>query len=129
MSHTTQGRLLRINETVIDQVDYFQVDGFNRVAGLTFANLSSRLFFNNVVQPWSLVNGATVSDHLVAASAIYFHEIAGAPGHYSVRFRPNAAGYWRLVLTYAAGQQTVAHDYDVVLEPSSKQGGLKASFV
>ncbi len=129
MSQTTRGRLLRINETVIDQVDYFQGDGFQRVAGLTFVNLSSRLFFENAVQPWPLVNGAGVTDQLVASAAIYFHEITGAAGHYSVRFRPNAAGYWRLVLTYAAGQQIVAHEYDVTLEPSSKQSGLRASFV
>lgn len=129
MGLRTQGRLLRVNQTVIDQVDFFQVDGFTRVAGLTHVNLGARLFFDNALQPWTLGNGAGLTDQLVTAGGVYFHEITGAPGHYSVRFRPNAAGYWRLLLTYAAGQQIVAHDYDVVMEPSSKQAGLKASFV
>lgn len=129
MSLATQARLLRVDQTVIGQVDFFQGDGFTRVAGLTVGDLSSRLFFDNVLQPWSLINGATVGDALISAGGIYFNEIGSAPGHYSVRFRPNVVGYWRLVLSYAAGQQIVAHDYDVTVEPLSKRSGLKASFV
>lgn len=129
MTMQARGRLLRVNETVIDQADYFQVDDFTRVAGLTFVDVSTQLFFDNALQPWTLVNGAATTNGLVTAGSVYFHEITGAPGHYSLRFRPNAAGYWRLLLTYAAGQQILAYDYDVMSDPVPMHGGLKASFV
>jgi hypothetical protein len=129
MTILARGRYLRVNQTVVAQADFFQVDGYTRVPGLTFVNLSSELFFDNALQPWVLTNGATVPDGLVTAGNIYIHEIAGAPGHYSLRFRPNVAGYWRLLLTYAAGQQIVAQDYDVTAESQALQGTLKTSFV
>lgn len=128
MSLVTRGRLVRINETVFDQADLFEGDGFTRKAGLTLVNVASVVFYNNAVQPWVLTNGAPVSDNLVTSGSVYFHEIGGAPGHYSVRFRPNAAGYWRITLTYAAGQQIVAQDYVVTAELPQLQGGLTASF-
>jgi len=127
VSAVVRGRIVRVNQTVIDQADFFQVNGFSRVQGLTFADLTSLMFYDNVPQPWALANGATVSDGQVKAAVIYFHEIPGAPGNYSVRFRPNTSGYWRLILTYTAGQQIVAQDYDVMAEPS-QAGGLTASF-
>jgi len=129
MTILSRGRYLRVNQTVVAQADFFQVDGYTRVAGLTLVNLSSKLFFDNALQPWVLANGATVPDGLVTAGHVYIHEIVGAPGHYSLRFRPNVAGYWRLLLTYAAGQQIVAQDYDVTAEPQALQGTLKTSFV
>ena len=128
MSSIIRGRLVRINQTLIDQADFFQGDGFTRLQGLTVADVTTQLFYNNVPQPWTLANGAPVSDGQVKSSNIYFHEIAGAPGYYSLRFRPNAAGYWRLMVVYAAGQQMLAQDYDVTAEPVQMQGGLTASF-
>jgi hypothetical protein len=49
-------------------------------------------------------------------------------GYNGIRWRPNAVGYWRILLTY--GYQIVGQDYDVnpgsgVVVPG---GGLKASF-
>lgn len=128
MSLVTRGRLVRINQSVLDQADYFQVDGFTRQAGLTIVDVSCQLFYNNVPQPWVLTNGAPISDVQVKSGNVYFHEIGGATGSYSLRFRPNAAGYWRLLLTYTAGQQILAQDYDVTAEPLQVQGGLRASF-
>jgi hypothetical protein len=127
MSAVVRGRIVRINQTVIDQADFFQANGFTRVMGLTHVDLTPQLFYNNVPVPSQLASGATVTDNQVKAGLLYFHEIPGASGSYSVRFRPNAAGYWRLILTYAAGQQIVAQDYDVMAEPT-QAGGLTASF-
>lgn len=127
MAAVVRGRIVRVNQTVIDQADFFQVNGFSRVLGLTFTDLTSQIFYDNVPQPWILTNGATTSDSQVKAAFVYFHEIPGASGNYSVRFRPNASGYWRLILTYTAGQQIVAQDYDVMAEPS-QASGLTASF-
>ena len=127
MSAVVRGRIVRINQTVIDQADFFQVNGFNRVAGLTFGDVMAQTFYNNVPQPWTLANGGSTSDGQVKTGVLYFHEIPGALGNYSLRFRPNAAGYWRVILTYTAGQQIVAQDYDVMAEPA-QAGGLTASF-
>jgi hypothetical protein len=126
---TTRGRLVQVNQVVLDQVDYFQTDGFTRVVGLGTAQLVSKIFFNNVLQPWPLVSGLSVPDAQVVSGKIYFNEIPGTPGFYNVRFRPNAVGYWRNVLTYPTGTQEAAQDFDVVSSPLSAEGGLNASFI
>lgn len=128
MSLTTRGRLVRVNQTVIDQADYFQADGFTRVTGLTIVDVESQVFFNNALQPWPLTDGSSVSDAQVKSGFLYFHEITGTNGNYSLRFRPNSAGYWRVLLTYTSGQQILAQDYDVSADPVVMGGGLKASF-
>jgi len=126
---TTRGRLVQVNQVVPDQVDFFQSDGFTRVTALTPANLVSRIFFNNALQPWPLVSGLNIPDAQVVAGKIYFNEIPGSPGYYSVRFRPNAVGYWRNVLVYAAGTQEAAQDFDAVPSQPTAEGGLSASFI
>lgn len=126
---TTRGRLVRINQTILDQADYFQADGFTRVFGLSIVDLTGQLFFNNTLQTWPLLDGSSVSDNQVTSGSLYFHEIPGTSGNYSIRFRPNSAGYWRLFLIYTAGQQVLAQDYDVVADPVQIAGtGLKANF-
>lgn len=125
---TTRGRLVAINQTVLDQADYFEDDGYTRVCGLTVADVVSQLFFDNTLQPWPIVSGAGVRDQNVTSGKIFFHEVPGSPGIYSVRFRPNATGYWRLLITYTSGEQIMAQDYDVVLPPAPAVTGLKSSF-
>lgn len=123
------GRLIPINRVVLDQADIFAPDDFTRVTGLTVADLTATLFYNNAAQPWTFTSGATVMDAQVAAGSVYFNEITGQPGFYSVRFRPNAVGFWRLCLGYAAGPRALAFGYDVVQEPPLVASGLKSSFV
>jgi len=125
---TTRGRLVYSNQVVYDQADFFQLDGYTRVPGLTILQVQSELYYNNVLQPWTLVTGLNVTDPQVVAGKIYWLPILNGP--YGVRFRPNAVGYWRLLITYAVGTQRLAQDYDVnagtgIVSPS----GLKASFV
>jgi len=127
MSNTTRGRLLRVNQLIIDQADFFQLDGYHRVTGLGVIDVQVQLFHDNVPQPWVLTSGSGVTDAKVAAGKVYFSEISGAAGCYSVRFRPNVGGYWRLLISYPTGQQTLAQDYDVTLEPTSVKGTIKAS--
>jgi hypothetical protein len=125
---STRGRIVQANQTVLDQVDFFAPDEFTRILGLIPASLASRIFFENVLQPWPLISGLGITDAQVVSGSIYFNEIPGNPGFYSVRFRPNALGYWRNILSYAAGLQTEAHDFDVV--PSvATSNGLHASFI
>jgi hypothetical protein len=122
-------RTVYANQALLEQVDFIGPDGVTRVSGITPGALISKLFFNNSVQPWPLVSGVAVTDQQVVAGYVYFNEIPGQPGFYSVRFRPNALGYWRTLLSYPAGMQTLAQDFDVVPALSAGEGGLQASFV
>ena len=126
---TTRGRVVQANQVVLDQVDFFLSDGFTRVSHLIPGNLEAQLFFNNSPQAWPLVPGVGVADPQVNAGFIYFNEIPGLLGFYSVRFRPDSLGYWRIVLTYPAGLQTSAQDFDVVQSAPAMETGLRASFV
>lgn len=126
---TTRGRLVKINQPVIDQAVFFAPDGFTRVLGLTISDITGEVYLNNVLQPWPLADGSSLTDGMVAVGRLYFHEIPSAGGNYSVRFRPNAVGYWRILVSYPAGTQVLAQDYDVISEPLGATGGLKTSFV
>lgn len=117
------------NKVVLDQAEFLTGDEYTRVAGLTSSNLNLKAFFNNVLQPWSLVAGSSVSDNLIKSGSVYWSEIPGAPGYYNVRFRPNAIGHWRLALNYDVGTQSVILGFDVVEQPPSIDNGLTASFV
>ena len=125
---TTRGRRVEINQTILDQVDIFESNGFTRVVGLVPADLVSELFFNNIPQPWPLLDGTGITDEQVSAGSIYFHEIPGSLGFYNIRFRPNAVGYWRDTLTYPVGEQVFAQDFDV-FTASTSSSGLKVSFI
>jgi hypothetical protein len=129
MAQTTRGRQVYANQTVADQADFFQSDGFTRVTGLTPAQLLCQLFYDNQLQAWPFVSGAGLTDTQIASGNVYWLEVPGSPGIYSVRFRPNSIGYWRLLITYTAGQQIEGQDYDVVAAPPTVDTGLKASFV
>jgi hypothetical protein len=125
---TTRGRQVYANQLVLEQADFFQSDGFTRVTGLTASQVQQTLTFNNVAQPWPLVDGGSIPDAQTVSGRIYYSEIPGLPGVYSVRFRPNAVGYWRMTITYVPGQQIVAQDYDVLAQLPATDQGLKPSF-
>ena len=126
---TTRGRQVFANQVVYDQSDFFQSDGFTRVVGLRVSDLTCELFFNNSLMPWVFESGVGVSDAQIAAGKIYWMEIPGDPGRYGVRWRPNAIGYWRLLITYPVGTQIMGQDYDVIQMPPTVDQGLKASFI
>lgn len=125
---TTRGRLVQINQTIIDQADFFEPDGFTRVIGLTVASLTHQIFFNNVLLSWPLVGGSSISDAAVVSGNVYWNEVPGSPGFYNVRFRPNAIGYWRNIVSYPAGTQIMGQDFDVVSQVPAAETGLRASF-
>jgi hypothetical protein len=126
---TTRGRLVFNNLVVYDQADFFGLDGYSRVPGLTPSQLVLQVYHDNTLQTWTLISGAGVSEGQVASGHVYFDTLTG--GAYGVRWRPNAIGYWRILLIYSVGAQILAQDYDVgsgtgVVPPG---GGLKVSFV
>ena len=53
------GRLIPINRVVVDQADIFAPDDFTRITGLTTADLTAKLFYNNAVQPWDFIESTT----------------------------------------------------------------------
>ena len=125
---TTRGRQVFSNQVVYDQADFFQVDGFTRVPGLTIGQVVLQVYFNNVLQPWPLVSGVGVTDPNITAGKVYWEAISGGP--YSVRWRPNAIGYWRLLVTYPVGTQILAQDYDVMTGTGiTAPTELKSSFI
>ena len=126
---TTRARLVPHNQTVVDPVDFFQGDGFTRLTGVTPTGLALQVFFDNQIQPWPLQTGLSILDAQVASGTIYFNEIPGSPGFYSLRFRPDAVGYWRINLSYATGAQVIIHDFDVTGEAPAEERGLKSSFL
>jgi hypothetical protein len=126
---TTRGRLVQSNQVVYDQADFFQLDGFTRQAGLTIGQITFQVYFNNTLQAWTLVSGVGVLDPQIVAGKVYWHEIPGPNGPYSVRWRPNAVGYWRLLVTYPVGTQILAQDYDVISGGQVLGSGMKASFI
>ena len=119
-------RLAQINQVTYAQPDFFQGDGFTREAGLTPSDVTAQLFFNSVAQPWTLIDGAATTDAMVRAGHLYWTEVSA--GTYSLRVRFNAVGYWRVVLTYAAGQQIETLNFDALAQPPFVESGLKASF-
>lgn len=125
---TTRNRQVRAGQPVIDQVDIVQLsDTYTRVLNLTYTNVTAQLFFNNVVQSWALVTGTGIADLQLSSGSVYFHEVTAGTGIYSVRFRPNSVGFWRLLLNYPTATQIVALGFDVI-EAETLSSGLQASF-
>lgn len=120
-------RVVPVNALVYDQLDWFQGDFFTRTPGLTPASFVLRAFVNNAVTVWPLLTGVGISDAQVKTGNVYLHEIT--TGFYSVRFRPNALGFWRLNFEYPVGVQAIALDYDVVTKLDQGAQGLHATFV
>lgn len=129
MALRIRNQLAAINEPIIDQVEFLQGDDFSKVIGLATGDLTSLVFFNNVVQPWTLVDGTGVVDAQVVSGSLYFHEVSGSSGNYSLRFRPNAGGSWRVEVSYAAGTQLVVLNYLATNLPLEVIQSLSSSFV
>ncbi len=123
---TTRGRFVGPNEVIFDQADLFQSDGYTRASGVTVSAITLHLYYNNSLTNWTLADGSVISDAGVVSGRVYWSPLSGGP--YSIRWRPNAIGYWRLVINYPTSSQILAQDYDVV-DLSSGAGGFLATFV
>ena len=124
-------RILPAQVPVVDQVDFFQADFFTRVTGLDYTDVTLEVFFiNALLSSWDLASGVSVPDGQVVSGHVYFNEMTPI-GYYSVRFRPNAVGFWRVAVSYTIGAQQVALDYDIVPPGSLTNNvgsGISASF-
>lgn len=109
------------------QADFFQISG-QRVVGVVWSTLAAHVFVNNAALPWPAADGSAVQDSSISAGKVYFNEIAGSPGFYSVRFFPDRVGFWRIVLRSDSLNAEVVLEFDVAA-PAPPAGGLNATFV
>jgi hypothetical protein len=111
-----------------DQIDfYFPSGSSQRTTGLTASIIQATLFVNNALMSWPLMDGASVPDSSISSGYIYFNEISGSPGFYSIRFFANKVGFWRLVMKNNSTGIEQVKEYDVT-SSSNNSSGLNASF-
>jgi hypothetical protein len=123
------GRSVSAGGLVRDQADFFLPGGNVRAGGIALPQVSMTAFSDNGLLSWPLADGSTVPDSSISAGTVYFSEISGAPGFYSVRFFPDRVGYWRIVLRVDAFQSEVVREYDVNPASAASPNGLNASFL
>lgn len=109
------------------QADFFQISG-QRVVGVVWSTVAAHVFINNAALPWPVADGSSVQDTSISGGKVYFSEIPGSPGFYSVRFFPDRVGYWRIVLRSDSLNAEVVLEFDVAA-PTPSAGGLNATFV
>lgn len=116
MAVVNKSRLVQINRIAFDQVDIFQSNFFTRITGLTPADVTLSITFNNEVVAWPLVDGSAVTNGEVASGKVYWSQLVS--GAYGLRFYPNALGLWSLSVSYAASpQQITIIEFDVINLP------------
>jgi hypothetical protein len=71
-----------------------------RIIGIPVSNLELLVFKNNVALDWSLEDGSGVPSSSISSGKVYFHEMSGLDGYYSVRLFLNAPGVWRVIIKY-----------------------------
>lgn len=124
-------RTVSAGSIVYDQVAiYFPSNTFYRLSGAIPGNLDLRVFFNNNLLSWNLVDGVSVLDSSISPGSVYFNEIPSAAGYYSIRFFPDLVGYWSISLLHVPTYYENVLNFDVA--PSNKypapNSGLTASF-
>ncbi len=124
------GRLLSAGHLVRDQIDiYIPAGSVNRRAGENFTQLVLVSFVDNNLIAWPLADGTNVPDSSISAGVVYFNQIPGAPGFYSIRFFPDRVGFWRLIFQEQALGEEVILSYDIVPPQGSTPNSLNASFL
>jgi hypothetical protein len=124
------GRSVSSATLVNDQIDlYDPPGGIVRAVGVLPADVSVLVFSNNVYLPWTVLDGLTTPDSSISSGFVYFNEIPGSPGFYSVRFYPDRTGFWKLVYSVPTLPAEVIREFDVSPSGlSSSANGLNASF-
>lgn len=109
-------RIVPAGTVVFDQIDiYMPGQNYVRVQGLDVSSLLLKTFFNNVDIQWTLQQGVGVTDQNVLPNYVYFNEIVGSPGYYSIRFFPTSTGFWRLIFQIPSYSQEYVLEYDSMI--------------
>lgn len=124
------GRSISAASLVSDQIDLYDPPGsVIRALGVLLADVSVTVFANNVLLPWTIQDGTAVPSSSISAGIIYFNEIVGSPGFYSIRFFPDRIGFWRLIFSVPSITAEVIREFDInPTGSSSPANGLNASF-
>ncbi len=123
------GRSVSAGCLIRDQADFYLPGGTQRASGISVSQVSLDAFSDNGLLEWPIADGSAVADSSISAGTIYFSEIYGAPGFYSIRFFPDRVGYWRMVLRVSAFGSEAIREYDITPSSSSPSNGLNASFL
>ena len=107
------------------QADFFESG--SRKTGVQYVDIQARVFVDGIVLPWAMSDGTFVPDSSVAAGSVFFNEVAGASGFYSVRFFPDRPGFWRIVISHPVLGVEIIIEFDTV-PPMLTTSGLLASF-
>lgn len=116
-------RAIQPNKVVFAQADLFNDDKTRKV-GVGASEVACVVFWDNTILPWPLVDGSGTAAVQVSSGRVFWSELL--PGFYNVRFRPNAIGYWRIVITNVA--QEVTFDFDILLDGQVAASGLRVAF-
>jgi hypothetical protein len=119
------GRSISTGTLVRAQADFFS-SGI-RIPGVTSLSLTLFIFVNNVPISWQIQDGTSVPDASISAGIVYFNEITGNPGFYSVRLFPDRIGYWRIALVSVSLSQESNFEFDII-PATAASTGLTASF-
>lgn len=82
---------------LVDQMPVFGPDGFSKVGGLGRGAFTV----------------TTYRDAELVPTEVSVEEIDGSPGEYRLSLVPDAAGIWEVEVTYEAGRQVYAEQYQV----------------
>lgn len=110
------------------QIDIYAPDGVFRQPGVGVSSVSFKVFYNNSLVAWDPVDGTNTPDSSISSGKVYFNEVSGSPGYYSLRFYPNASGYWRIVAFVGMLNREVAVDFDIAKPSVVSTSGIVASF-
>lgn len=123
-------RLVQVGSVLKAQLDFYVSPGSTvRAVGLSVNDIAPVLFRNNVQLGWPVVDGGNVLDSAISAGALYFNEISGAPGYYSLRFYPDSTGFWRVVSPYGDIDQILEFDFVSSSSLIPTNDGFITSFV
>ena len=103
-------RITFSNYVIHDQID-LKYGGGGRITGQTFEDITLVIFHNNARLDWNL-SGEILPPSIVNSGTVYFYEISGSPGFYSVVFMPHLVGFFRVVISYDG--QEIIREYDVL---------------
>lgn len=123
-------RLVPAASLIRDQVDFYDPPGsVTRATGISVGDIIVTVFANNVALAWTTLDGTAVPDSSISAGTVYFNEIPGNPGFYSIRFFPDRIGFWRIVVSDSAISAESVREFDVAPAGTfSPSNGLNASF-
>jgi len=116
-------RQVPASNIVLSQLDFYTPNTINRMADIKSVDFIFKMFVNQTVLNWFLIDGTYIANSDISSGNVYFNEITGAVGYYSVRFFPDRVGFWRLIFNHVPSQSDLVLEFDVLPSSSFTPGG------